>query len=387
MTKQPYRIFVSHSSKDTKMIGLVTLAFKNRDVAPFFARRVMMGKSPAEKIIAALDSSLALFVLMTSNVVYENHTRDWVVFEIGVAKAKGIPVFCWLDENVAKNQAFPKLIENITDYDTFNPNDDEECFRTVARMVDKASIIIGNVAERSKPSRKELKKGLIQMEEAKKISGNIHINSTSAPSPIVTINIGDSISLYFADVTWSGGQVDLYLSGDGYASLTIPGDVRYGPTFSVADITNTTPPWKQITDGDLRYTVGNYWIIGTVPEALEIPGGTYWVKAFDGSLATVAVSDNFFRIQASFAVDPTFGPDQTSMKLQGFALPPNGIANLGYDDGTGWTTIQDSVRADDLGRFVYSMPLPYQAKASDVRFRMIVKSTGQTLYAISRRAS
>ena len=222
-------------------------------------------------------------------------------------------------------------------------------------------------------------------------TGNIHINSLTAPSPVVTINIGENISLYFYDVTWSGGQVDLYLSKDGYASLTIPGDVRYGPTFSVADVRNATLPYKQITEGDLRYTVGNNWINGTVPEVLEIPGGNYYVKAFDGATAAVAVTDNYFRIRASLVVDPDWGPGQAAIKLKAYALPANDYGNLSYDDGSGYKTIADLVPADDVGTFTYSMLAPdlMMPKATNpgvvaetfdvITFRLIVNSTGQVV--------
>lgn len=165
------KIFVSHSSKDTKLIELVELVFKDRDIAPFFARRVMVGENPVEKIINAIDSSMALFCLMTSNVVYDNHTRDWVIFEIGVAKTKDKPVFCWMDESVAKNKTYPKLIENITDYDVFNPNHDKDCYRIVNSMLDKAFELRGS-KKVAKLTEKELKEGLIQMDEAKKIAMN-----------------------------------------------------------------------------------------------------------------------------------------------------------------------------------------------------------------------
>jgi hypothetical protein len=164
------RLFVSHSSKDTKLIDLIALGFKGRDITPFFARRVMVGENPVEKIINAIDSSMALFCVMTSNVVYDNHTRDWVVFELAVAKTKGKPIFCWMDESVATLKAFPKLIENLTDYDTFKPLYDKECYRVVNSMVDKAFELKGRRKIGSKPTEKELRKGLIQMEETKKIA-------------------------------------------------------------------------------------------------------------------------------------------------------------------------------------------------------------------------
>ena len=164
------QIFVSHSSKDTKMINLITLSFKGPDIAPFFARQVMMGKNPVEKIINAINNSMALFAVITSNVVHDTHTRDWVVFEIAVAKIREIPIFCWIDDGVAKSKTYPKLIENITDYDTFNHVYDEQCYRVVGAMVDKAFELKGRPRKVVQPTRRELKEGLVQMEEAKKIA-------------------------------------------------------------------------------------------------------------------------------------------------------------------------------------------------------------------------
>ncbi|NVM23216.1 MAG: hypothetical protein HWN68_15700 [Desulfobacterales bacterium] len=130
-------------------------------------------------------------------------------------------------------------------------------------------------------------------------TGTILINTKVAPSPHITIRLCESLNLYFGKVTWSGGQVDLYISTDGYASVTVPGDVRYGPTFSVSHITDTeyvsSYEWEDIT-----YTVGNSWINGTIPETLEIAGGNYYVKAFDGATAAVAVTDTYIAISFEF---------------------------------------------------------------------------------------
>jgi hypothetical protein len=225
-------------------------------------------------------------------------------------------------------------------------------------------------------------------------TGNIHIDSLTAPSPTIEIEVGvETLPLYFGDVTWSGGQVDLYLSKDGYASLTIPGDTRYGPVFSVSNISDTgyvsTYDW-----GDISYTVGSNWINGTIPEDLDIPGGAYYVKAFDGATAAVAVTDNYFTIAPTFKVVPTWGPGGRSIDLEGYALPPNDYANLSWDSVySSWADIQDLVPADDLGRFTYNMPAPdltwsngtnpgLMANTSDtITFRCIVNSTGETLTA------
>ena len=90
--------------------------------------------NPAQKIINEIGNSLALFALITSNVLYDKDTRDWVLFEIGVAKGKGKPMYCWKQEDYE----LPKVIDYITDYDTFVPHNDKDCLRVVQSMVDKA---------------------------------------------------------------------------------------------------------------------------------------------------------------------------------------------------------------------------------------------------------
>jgi hypothetical protein len=217
-------------------------------------------------------------------------------------------------------------------------------------------------------------------------TGNIHIDSLTSPSPLVTISLGGSLNLYFGDVVWSGGTVRLYLSADGWASISDP-DAVYGPLFSVSDIQNMTG--STTVDG---YTVGLNWINGTVPTTVGVPGGNYYVKAYDGDTAAVAVTDRYFTIEATFEVAPTSGPGQAPIMLKGYALPANGHANFSYNDGTGWTTIITLRQADALGYVEYSMIAPdlllalgagLQPNAtSPITFRMIVDETGQTETAV-----
>lgn len=183
---KPSQIFVSHSSKDNKLINLTVLVFKDREIAPFFARRIMMGENPVEKITNAIENSLALFVLMTYNVVQDKDTRDWVVFEIAIAKSKNMPIFCWMDKRVAEEKMFPKLLENITDYDTFDSNQDEECYRVVNAMLEKVFEIKGKPQEIKELTKKDLEEGLIEMEEAKKIAVDF-VQKERSPTSI-TVN-------------------------------------------------------------------------------------------------------------------------------------------------------------------------------------------------------
>jgi hypothetical protein len=214
--------------------------------------------------------------------------------------------------------------------------------------------------------------------------GNIHINSTVPSGSVIEVQIGGNISLYFGLVNWSGGQVNLYLSKDGYSFLSSQNDVRFGPTFSVAKIR------ENATDSVTypNYVVGKNWINGTIPKTVEVAGGNYFVKAFDGSSTAVAVSDIYFTVTASFEVAPEYGPGHAPMELRGYSLPPNDYVNISYYDGHSWKTIENFYRAGANGRLSYIMPAPDLAEAlpagvnpdsySTITFRLAVNSTGQT---------
>lgn len=220
--------------------------------------------------------------------------------------------------------------------------------------------------------------------------GNILIETMVPPSAIHERKIGENVSLYLGMVVWSGGTVDLYLSENGYAALDTTTDIFYGRRFSVAKIkgpkdTSTYP----------GYTVGNNWINGTLgydynaKKMVDVPGGNYYVKAFDGTTAAVAVTDNYLRILANFEVVPSSGPGQASIELKGYALPVNGFANLSYYDPIAlkWIKIKDLHQADAKGKFVYPMlapdlkqalPVGEQTEACNtITFRMVAHGTGQ----------
>jgi hypothetical protein len=219
-------------------------------------------------------------------------------------------------------------------------------------------------------------------------TGNIHIDSLTSPSPHRTIQLGGSLNLYFGGVTWSGGQVKLYLSSDGYASISTE-DTSYGPTFQVNNIQNMSVPGITTVDS---YSVGRNWINGTVPTTLGVPGGNYYVKAFDGSTSAVAVTDTYFTIQATFEIEPTWGPGQAAVLLKGYGLPANDYANFSVNDGTGYEDIATLRPADSSGTVEYSTIAPDLLAAlpaglqinqtSPITFRMIVNGTGQTLTAV-----
>jgi hypothetical protein len=180
-------------------------------------------------------------------------------------------------------------------------------------------------------------------------TGNILIDTTVGPSGIVKINLGGDVNLYFGKVDFSGGQCRLYLSTNGYANLNYTTDIAYGPVFSVAKIRENATD----TAAYSGYSVGYNWINGTIPTTLQVPGGNYWVKAYDGDTSSVAATDNYLTIEATFEVVPSSGPGQAAIELRGYALPPYGFANLSYNAGAGWVTIVNLYQADATGKFVY----------------------------------
>ncbi len=216
-------------------------------------------------------------------------------------------------------------------------------------------------------------------------SGNILINATAFPSSDVIIQIGENISLYFGHVTWSGAQVKLYLSKDGYSSISSQTDIRFGPTFDIIKIMGDTIDSTTY----LGFTVGKNWINGTLPKTLEVWGGQCFVKALDGSSAAVAVTDKSFTILAIFEIVPNYGPGRTSVELRGYSLPSNDYANLSYNAGNGWKPVANFVRANENGRLSYFTLAPDVAEVqpegitaesyAKITFRMLVNRTGQVV--------
>ncbi|MCW4027715.1 MAG: hypothetical protein NWE76_09570, partial [Candidatus Bathyarchaeota archaeon] len=139
-------------------------------------------------------------------------------------------------------------------------------------------------------------------------TGNILVGVTRRPSPVVTIKIGEDLNLYFGRVTWAGGQIDLYLSTDGYSNRS-EDDVPFGPAFTQAKLLANEIDAKTYEG----YSIGKRWINGTIPKIVGVPEGEYYVKAFDGLTDSVAVTDNWIAITAGFDVVPSSGPGKAAM--------------------------------------------------------------------------
>ena len=120
-------------------------------------------------------------------------------------------------------------------------------------------------------------------------------------SEVVSID-GASVSppgvfaISFAGLNFSGAQFELYMSADGFAQIG-NSDVRYGPTFNVADFSNATDAWKQV-DGSIGPGLTGTFYIGTTesdipmvagPIAMNISNAYDFIKIFQGSSSSVVV--------------------------------------------------------------------------------------------------
>ncbi len=191
-------------------------------------------------------------------------------------------------------------------------------------------------------------------------TGNIYINKTTSPSPALSVQAGGAVNLYFGGVTFSGGQVTLYFSRDGASSLS-PDDKAYGLTFVVAIIRGATVD----TTTYEGYSVGLNWINGSIPK--EYAGGEWYIKAFDGSTAAVAVTDRPLTVTCLLEVTPTSGPGQAEIVLHGYGFSPTAgnHANLSYYNPISATntSIVTFLSIDLNGQFIYPMIAPDVLKA------------------------
>jgi archaellum component FlaC len=191
-------------------------------------------------------------------------------------------------------------------------------------------------------------------------TGYIRINVVApASSPLgFTVPAGGNVNLHFGGVTWSGGQFYLLLSTNGFSDMT--GDV-YSATF---DLVNLTDPvgvstYPGPTGSGMSWKVGNNWVNGSIP--LNIAGGAYYIKAFDGLSTSVAVTDTSITVVGTLTVKPTSGPGGAALLLRGFAFAANSLVNLTYYNTTSpfnKITIANLVPADALGQFNYSLTAP-----------------------------
>ncbi len=217
--------------------------------------------------------------------------------------------------------------------------------------------------------------------------GNILIDAIEPPSPAISVQAGGDVKLYFGKVDFSGGQVTLYFSRNGGSALDVVNDKAYGPTFLVAKIRDTNID----TTTYPGYSVGFDWINGSIPK--QYAGGQWFIKAYDGQTAAVAVTDRPITVTCKLEVTPTWGPGQAAITLKGYGFTPasqvsGNHVNLSYyrtwASPIGYVTFATFITIDENGQFTYSMNAPDAGKvisdpgnqsrdATTVTFRAVEK--------------
>jgi uncharacterized protein YoxC len=220
---------------------------------------------------------------------------------------------------------------------------------------------------------------------ARASTGYMLLNTTTGPSIPIEVRAGENVSLYLGGVAFSGGQFYLVWSADGFSQISA-GDFRYTPTFTTADLHDLTPTEIEGTTAyPGAWRLGSDWLNGTTPT--NIAGGNYYVKCFDGSATSVAVTDNYITILGSFEVIPDYGPGGCKISIKGFAFSSNGKVNLSYYDPIeGETVVIKNLYATNAkGQFTYNMTAPDLAQVVSPDGEQSVSPDIITFYVIDNK--
>jgi hypothetical protein len=122
---QSPQIFLSHSKEDEEIKTLFNKAFASTHVRAIYEEyeKLISGQVTVEKITKDIDSSVAVFVLLSMNVEKLQHTRDWVAFEAGYAYAKGIDV--WVFEPLDEKNSITLVTPGLSYYVPLSTGDME----------------------------------------------------------------------------------------------------------------------------------------------------------------------------------------------------------------------------------------------------------------------
>ena len=105
--RSPPQIFVTHTSISKTLLTRIENIIKKENVRLVIANQERSELNLMEKIARAIGASDALFVVLTKNALRKRSTRDWILFETGVANAiwknlsakvtKQYTIFAWKD--------------------------------------------------------------------------------------------------------------------------------------------------------------------------------------------------------------------------------------------------------------------------------------------------
>jgi hypothetical protein len=148
--RSPPQIFVTHTSISKTLLTRIESVIKKEDVRLVIANQERSELNLMEKIARAIGASDALFVVLTKNALRKRSTRDWILFEVGVAKAiwknlmakvtKQYTIFAWKDVNLKLPSDGP--IKLLAEYRPLNTRSK----RSIDAMLDEMQSIARNLS-------------------------------------------------------------------------------------------------------------------------------------------------------------------------------------------------------------------------------------------------
>jgi len=127
--RSPPQIFVAHTALSKPLLTRIGSVITNAKARPILADHEPSETNLAERIVHAIGASDALFVVLTKNALRKEATRDWILFEVGAAKAlwkslntSGTPhhaIFAWKDVKITFSSNGP--MKPLAEYRPLNP--------------------------------------------------------------------------------------------------------------------------------------------------------------------------------------------------------------------------------------------------------------------------
>ncbi len=112
-------VFISHSRRDKKLVKEIKLLLENVGIKPVIEEIIdpkNKKKIPWKEIYSNIFSSNAVFLFLTEEVLRTEYTKNWVIFECGLASALGKQLF--LFERYGDKLDYP--IPYLSDYMIFD---------------------------------------------------------------------------------------------------------------------------------------------------------------------------------------------------------------------------------------------------------------------------
>ena len=110
-------IFLSHSKSDSSIINVFRNAFDGTEVKPTLMEYENFPNPPWSTIKNSIETSSALFVLLSNNLKISDYTQNWVSYEVGVADEARKEI--WVFEDINNQAIFP--LPKVSHYMLYSP--------------------------------------------------------------------------------------------------------------------------------------------------------------------------------------------------------------------------------------------------------------------------